>query len=67
MSRQRIEVEIEPITDKEREAARGQALSERVDEQMRHVLRAGAELKHGKNLGERIDGQPQPENLFSAA
>jgi len=34
---------------------------------MGHVLRAGAELKHRKNLGEGIDRQPQPEHLCSAA
>jgi hypothetical protein len=43
----------------------GQALSERVDEYMRHGLCSGAELKHGQNLGERIDGQP--EHLCGAA
>src|SRR5215469_14497592 len=30
---------------------------------MGHVLGARTELKHRKNLGERIDGQPQPEHL----
>jgi hypothetical protein len=45
----------------------GQALSERVDEDMRHVLRAGAELKHGKNLRQGINGQPQPKDPFGAA
>jgi len=35
-----------------------------VDEQMGHVLGARAELKHRQNLGARIDGQPQPEDLF---
>jgi hypothetical protein len=34
---------------------------------MRHVVGAEAELKHRKNLGEGIDRQPEPENLFSAA
>ncbi len=34
---------------------------------MRHVLGAGAELKHRKNLGAGIDGQPEPEDLFGAA
>jgi hypothetical protein len=38
-----------------------------VDEQMRHVLCAGAELKHGKNLREGIDSQPQPQHLCGAA
>jgi hypothetical protein len=64
VSGERIEVEIEPVNRKERAATRGQALSERVDDPMRHVLRAGAEFKHGKNLGERIDGQPHPEHLL---
>ena len=45
----------------------GQALSERVDEDMRYVLRAGAELKHGKNLRQGTNGQPQPKDLFGAA
>jgi hypothetical protein len=34
---------------------------------MRHLLRAGAELKHWKNLGEGIDGQPQPEHVCGTA
>src|SRR5258708_8813647 len=34
---------------------------------MCHVLCSGAELKHGQNLGERIDGQPQPEHVLRAA
>ena len=33
---------------------------------MGHVLRAGTQLKDGKNLGEGINGQPQPEHLFGA-
>jgi len=34
---------------------------------MGHGLGAGAELKHRKNLGEGIDGQPEPEDLVGAA
>jgi hypothetical protein len=56
MGRQRIEVHIQAITGEQREAARGQHLSQRVDEQMRHVLRAGNHLKDGKNLRTRVDG-----------
>jgi hypothetical protein len=67
VGRERIKVEIEPVTGKERETARGQALSERVDEQMRHMLCAGTELKHRKNFRAGIDDQPQPEDLFGAA
>jgi hypothetical protein len=67
VGRESIEIQIEAITGEERQAARGQALSERVDELMRHVLGAGAELKYGKNLRQGINGQPQPEDLFGAA
>jgi hypothetical protein len=35
-----------------------------VDDQVRRVLRAGAELKHRQNLGEGINGYPQPEHLL---
>jgi hypothetical protein len=38
-----------------------------MDELMCHVLCSGAELKHRKNLRERVDGQPEPQHLFSAA
>ena len=34
---------------------------------MRCVLRAGAEMEHGKNPRAGVDGQPQPEHLFVAA
>ena len=44
----------------------GQALLERVDKCMRHGLCSGTELKHRKDLGEGIDGQPEPQNLLSA-
>ena len=67
MGRESIKVELEPVTGEKWETARGQALSERVDEDMRHVLRARAELKHRKNLGEGVDGQPQPEHLCGPA
>ena len=50
MGRERIEVEIEPITGEEREAARGQALSQGVDDAMRHVLRAGPRWSTGRIL-----------------
>jgi hypothetical protein len=39
----------------------GQALSESVDEPMRQVLGAGAELKHRQDLGEGINGQPEQD------
>ncbi len=38
----------------------------RVNQRMRRVLCAGAELKHRQKLGARIDGQPQPQHLRGA-
>ncbi len=62
-----IEVQIEAITGEERQIARGQDVSQGVDDRMRCVLRAGAQMEHGKNLGERINGQPEPEHVCRAA
>jgi hypothetical protein len=56
MSREGIEVQIEAITGEERQTVRGQDLSQGVDEQMCHVLGAGAQMEHRKNLCTRIDG-----------
>src|SRR2546429_148528 len=67
VSRQRIEVEVEPITGEKRQTVRDQALSQNVDDRMRHVLRAGTQLEHRQNLGAGIDDQPQPQNLLGAA
>ena len=67
VSRERIEIEIKPVTGKERKESRGQSLSERVDEPMGDSLGAGAELKHGQNLGARIESQPEPEHLTGTA
>ncbi len=50
MSRERREVQIEAITGEERQTIMGQKPSQGVDEHMRRVLRAGAEIKHGQNL-----------------
>ncbi|HLX56537.1 MAG TPA: hypothetical protein VKR83_05895 [Ktedonobacteraceae bacterium] len=38
-----------------------------MNEPMSHDLRARAELKRRKNLGEGIDGEPKPQDLFGAA
>ena len=67
MGRQRIEVEIEPITRKEWKTARSQELSQGMDEQVCHVLRAGAETEDGNNLRTGVDGQPEPEHVVRAA
>ncbi len=67
MGCQGIEVQIEAITSEERQAVRSQDLSQGVDEQMRHLLRAGTEMKHRNNLREGIDCQPQPQHLCGAA
>jgi hypothetical protein len=67
MGRQRIKVQVEPITGEEREATGSQDLSQGVDHPMSHVLGARTELKHRKNLGTRVDGQPEPQHLFGTA
>ena len=67
MGRERIEVQVQAIAGEERNAARSQALSQGIDDAMCHVLGAGTELNHRKNLRARINRQPQPEDLCSAA
>ncbi len=34
---------------------------------MCHVLRAGTQMEDGNNLGEGVDGQPQPQHVLVAA
>jgi len=62
-----IELQVQAVASEKRDAARDHPLSERVDEPIGHDLAAGAELKHRNNLGERVDRQPEPENLVGAA
>jgi hypothetical protein len=38
-----------------------------VDNHVRCMLCAGAEIEHGKKLCERTDGQPEPDHLCGAA
>ncbi len=66
MSGQRREVEVELITDEKRQTVSDQALSQNVDDRMRHVLRAGIQMEHRQNLGAGIDDQPKPQNLLGA-
>ena len=58
---------IEAVTGEERNAPRGQDLSQGMNDHVRRVLRAGAQIQHGQQLGARIDGQPQPQHLCGAA
>ena len=67
MSCQGIEVQIEAITGEERQTVLGQEPSQRVDEQVCHMLGTGTQMERGKNFRARVDGEPQPEHLFSAA
>jgi hypothetical protein len=62
-----IEVQIEAITGEDWEAAGSQDLSQGVDHSMSQVLCTRTELKHRQNLGEGIDGQPEPQHLLGAA
>ncbi len=67
MGRERIEVQIEPITGEKRDAARCQDVPQGVNERMRRQLRAGSHMQDRKNFREGIDGQPEPEHLPLAA
>src|SRR5579859_8108864 len=59
MGGQGVEVQIEAITREKREAARNQEALQGVDDHVRRMLCAGAEMEYRKNLRERIDGQPE--------
>ena len=50
-----------------RETPQGQALSQTMDQQMSHVVRARAQLNHWNAFRQRVKGHPQPEDLRSAA
>ena len=56
VSRERIKVAIEAITGEERDAARCQGLSQEVNNQVCHMLRAGTQLEHRKKLRAGVDG-----------
>src|SRR5947209_19436552 len=67
MSGQCIKVQIQAIAREEWNAARSHELSQGMDDAMGHVLCSGAELKHRKNYGARINAQPEPLHLPMAA
>jgi len=67
VGRERIEVQIQPITGEEWDATRSQALSQGMNDAMGHVLSARTELEHGKNFRTGIDDQPEPQHLCMAA
>jgi hypothetical protein len=67
VGREGIEVVIEPVTGKERDATRSQGLSQGVKNHVRHVLRARTQKEHRKNLGAGINGQPEPQHLCGVA
>jgi len=45
----------------------GQELSQGMDDPMGHVLCARTQVERWKNLGARVDGQPEPQHLCCAA
>jgi len=62
-------VEGNPYTSlvKRGQAARGQGLSQQVNNQVCHVLRAGTQLEDRQKLGAGINRQPEPLHLRMAA
>ena len=67
MSGQGIKVEIQAITREERETARGQDVSQGMDDDMSGVMRTGAQMKDRKQLRRGVDDQPQPQDAGMAA
>jgi hypothetical protein len=67
MSGQGIKVEIQAITGEERETAWGQEVPQGVDNAMRCVLRAGAQMEDRNQLRTGIDDQPEPEHMARVA
>ncbi len=63
MGRQSIEIQIEPVTGEDGDAARCQHLPQAVNDRMRRPLRAGSHMKDRKKFRAGIDGQPKPEHL----
>ncbi len=45
----------------------GQDVSQRMDDRMRHALRAGTQMEDRNDLCEGIDGQPEPQHLLVVA
>jgi len=64
---QGVEVQIEAITGEKWEAARNQEVLQGMDDHVRRILCARAEIEHRNDLRERIDGQPEPDHLYGAA
>ena len=58
---QSVEVEIEAVAGKDRQAAGGQDERERMDDGMRHNLSAWANLEGGDEFGHRVAGGPPPQ------
>ena len=67
MSGEGVEIGIEAVAGKEGQAARNQLLAQAVDEQLGHPVGARTELQHGNACGERIDVDPEPQDLGVAA
>ena len=63
MCGQSVEVVIETITGKDRDAAEGQSLVEVMDDRMRSILGARSEMEGGNQFGDWIDGQPEPQHM----
>ncbi len=60
MSRQRVIVERQAITGKDRQTTRGQALGDVMNQLMSEVLSPRAEGEGGDQLGGGVAGDPQP-------
>lgn len=67
MGRERIEVQIEPITGEKGDATRCEDVPQGVNDGMCRQLCTWSHMQGRKNFRARIDGQPEPEYLPLAA
>jgi hypothetical protein len=67
VSSEGAEVGIEAIAGEDRRQKGGQLLAQAVDEQEGHAVSAWTQVERGNALGERINGDPKPEDVRVAA
>ncbi len=63
MGGQRVEIGVDPIAGEDWQTPRSQEGLQTVDQQVRHVVGARAQLEHRNAFGERIKGHSEPQHL----
>jgi hypothetical protein len=65
VGRQRVEVQVQPITGENRQAARGKPETQVMDDGMRCHLGPRAKVQHRDEFGQWVERHPQPEDVCS--